>query len=186
MPDEQKIKPMNDTIFKAMVWLYNFADLVSLTNPAKHLANIPLKEGMAVVDYGCGPGRYTLAVAKLVGPNGKVFAIDSQPLAISIVTKKVAKEGLTNVEAILVDFYETGVQRASIDLVLLIDTLHMISNYDAFFLEIHRILKQGGILFVYPEHMKISRVREIIEGTGLFRIAECKGRDMVVISKTKQ
>ena len=33
-----------------------------------------------VIDYGCGPGRYTLPIAKLVGPKGKVFAVDRREI----------------------------------------------------------------------------------------------------------
>jgi len=174
---------MSSTGFKGMVWCFKFVDL--FWKLEKRLKKIPLKEGMMVVDYGCGPGRYTLPVAKLVGPKGKVFAVDSQPLAISMVKKKAASEALTNVDAILVDSYNTGIQESSIDLVLLIDTFHMISNRDALFQEIHRILKQDGLLFMDPGHMKVSKAREIVEGNGFFTIVECQGKDMLVALKTK-
>ena len=149
--------------FKCMMWFFKFIDV--FWNPRRRLEKMPLKEGMVVVDYGCGPGRYTLPVAKLVGPESKVFAVDIQPLAISTVRKKMASEALTN---------------------LLIDTFHMIKDRDALFHEIHRILKQDGILFMDPGHMKISRAREIVESTDLFTIAECRGKDMLVVPKTKQ
>ena len=184
MPNEKKLNPMPDAGFRGMVWCFKLVDL--FWNPQKRIKKIPLKEGMTVVDYGCGPGRYTIPVAKLVGPKGKVFAVDIQPLAISTVRKKVASEALTNVEAILADSYNTGIQGSSIDLVLLIDTFHMIKDRDALFQEIHRILKQDGILFMDPGHMKMSRAREIVENTDLFTIVECRGKDMLVAPKTKQ
>lgn len=139
-----------------------------------------------MVDYGCGPGRYTLPIAKLVGPKGKVFAVDIQPLAISTIREKAAGEGLANIEAILIDSYNTGIQGSSIDLVLLVDTLHLIGDHDALFQEIHRILRQDGILFMDPGHMKISRAKEIVQSTGLFTVVECRGHDMLVAPKAKQ
>jgi ubiquinone/menaquinone biosynthesis C-methylase UbiE len=40
---------------------------------------------MTVVDYGCGPGRYTIRFARLVGANGRVFEVDLRPLAMRMV-----------------------------------------------------------------------------------------------------
>ena len=184
MLSENKLKPEPDAVYKINIWFWKFTDLI--WNPRRHLKKIPLKEGMVVVDYGCGPGRYALPIAQLVGPKGKVFAVDIQPLAIRIIKEKATREGLTNIEAILVDSYDTGIQGSSTDLALLVDTFHQIGDHSALFREIHRILKQDGILFMDPGHMKLSRAREIVEGIGLFTIAECRGHDMLVAPKPKQ
>ena len=182
--NEKKLKPEPDASFKCMVWWYKFTDLI--WNLQRRLKKIPIKKGMVVLDYGCGPGRYTLPAARLVGPKGKVFAVDIQPLAISTIKEKAARESLTNIEAVLVDSYNTGIQGSSVDLVFLIDTLHLINDYPALFGEIHRLLKQDGFIFTDPGHMKLSRAREIVENTGLFTIVECQGHDMLVAPKAKQ
>jgi len=184
MVNEKKLRVMPDASFKCMTWLYNFTDLIR--NPQRRLKKIPLKEGMVVLDYGCGPGRYTLPVARLVGPTGKVFAVDIQPLAISMIKEKATSESLTNIEAILVNSYDTGIQDSSVDLVLFLDTLHIIGNPNALFREIHRLLKQDGFIFMDSGHMKIAKACKIVENTGFFRIAECWGKDMLVSLKTKQ
>lgn len=184
MANEKKSRVESDTSYRFYIWYCKFVDLI--WKPQRRLEKFPLKEGMAVVDYGCGPGRYTLPIARLVGPKGKVFAVDIQPLAISTVRKKAARESLTNIEALLVNSYNTGIKSSSIDLVLLVDTLHLIGDCEALFHEIHRILKQDGNLFMNPGHMEMSRAREIVEGTGLFTIAECRGQDMLVVPKAKQ
>ena len=167
-----------------MLWSYRHIDL--FWNPQRRLRDIPLKEGMAVVDYGCGPGRYTLPIAKLVGPKGKVFAVDIQPLAISMVKRQASRESLANIEPILVDSYNTGIQGSSIDLVLLVDTFHQIKDYDALFREIHRILKRGGILFMDPGHMRMSKAKKIVKSSDLFTIMECRGNDMLVAPRAEQ
>jgi len=181
--NEKKPKPMPDASFKCMVWLYKFIDLI--WNPRRRLKKVPIKRGMVVLDYGCGPGRYTLPAARLVGPTGKVFAVDIQPLAINTIKEKAARESLTNIEAVLVDSYNTGIQDSSINLVFLIDTLHLINDYPALFREIYRLLKQDGLIFMDPGHMKMSRAREIVENIGLFTIIECQGHDMLVAPKAK-
>ena len=183
MSSEERLEPMSDIGFRGMVWLYKFYDL--FRDPRRSLGKIPLKEGMTVVDYGCGPGRYTLPVARLVGPKGKVFAIDIHPLAVNSVKKKAESEGLTNVEAILVNSYNTGIESSSVDLVLLIDTFPLVKNHDALFREIHRMLKQDGLIFMAHGRIKMSKTREIVEGAGLFTIVECRGRNILVAPKAK-
>ena len=184
MANERKLKPEPNAVYKVTIWFWKFTDLI--WNSRRHLKKIPLEEGMKIVDYGCGPGRYTLPIAELIGPKGKVFAVDIQPLAISTVKGKAARESLTNVEAILVDSYDIGVQSSSIDLVLLIDTFHQIGDCGALLREIHRLLKPEGFLFMDPGHMKISKAKEIVEGTNLFTIVESQGKDMLVAPKNKQ
>ena len=183
MANEKKLEPTSNAAYNILVWVFKIVDL--FRNPQQRVKGFPLKEGMVVVDLGCGPGRYTLPVAKSVGPKGRVFAVDIQPLAISAVKEKAARESLTNIEAILVDSYYTGIQDSSADLVLLLDTLHLIGDHHALFREIHRLLRQNGILFMDPGHMKVSKAREILEGTGFFKVVEYRGRDMLVAPKDK-
>jgi len=184
MTNEKKLKPQPDWSFKGMACLFKFRDLAGY--PQRRLKKIPLKEGMAVVDYGCGTGTYTILAARLVGPQGKVFAVDVQPLAIKMIKEKAARESLANIEAVLVDSYNTGIQGSSIDLVLLLDTLHTINERQALFREIHRLLKPDGLIFMDSGHMRMSRGREIVENTGLFTVVECRGHDMLVAPKAKQ
>ncbi len=181
---ETKLKPEPDFVYNINLLFYKLTDFI--WNPQRHLKKIPLKEGMTVVDYGCGPGRYTLPISKLTGPKGKVFAVDIHPLAIRTVKEKASEQGLTNIETILVDSYNTGIKDSNIDLILLIDTFHMINDYHALFQEIHRILKPDGTLFMDSGHLKTSIAREIVESTGFFKIVECRGKNMLVAPKVKQ
>jgi ubiquinone/menaquinone biosynthesis C-methylase UbiE len=167
-----------------MTWLYKFYGLIH--NIQRDLEKIPVKEGMAVVDYGCGPGRYTVPMAKLVGPKGKVFAVDIHPLAIKMIKEKAARESLTNIEPVLVDSYNTGIQSSSIDLILLLDTLPLIKDCNALLGEIYRLLKPNGLMFISHARIKVSRTKEIVEGAGLFTMVECRGHDMLVAPKAKQ
>ena len=182
--EEEDFKQMSDKHFKWMLRSYKLMDII--WNPQRKINKIPLTEGMRVVDYGCGPGRYTIPIAKSVEPKGKVFAVDICPSAIKYVRELAAKANLRNVETILPETYNTGIQDSSIDLVLLLDTLHIIKDCRALFQEIHRILKQDGILFADPGHMKMSRATEIMESTGFFTIVECRGHDMLLSPKRVQ
>ena len=48
-----------------------------LQNPQRILAPF-VKEGMTVLDVGCGPGFFSVELAKLVGRTGKVISVDLQ------------------------------------------------------------------------------------------------------------
>ncbi len=130
------------------------------------------------------PGSLLPACSRVGWIKGyKVFAVDIQPLAVKTVKEKAVRQGLTNIETILVDSYNSGIQDSSIDLVLLIDTLHLINDCNALFREIHRILKQDGLIFMDKGHLKMSRAIEIVESTDLFTIQECRDHDMLVSPK---
>ena len=55
--------------------------------PKKLLADVDIKPGYHVLDYGCGPATFTKAIAKKIGPSGKLYALDIHPLAIKKVKK---------------------------------------------------------------------------------------------------
>ncbi|NPV09257.1 MAG: class I SAM-dependent methyltransferase [Anaerolineae bacterium] len=166
--------------YRLMLWQYRLQDLLHLDPPEPHLAQAPIRPGMTVVDYGCGPGRYAVPLAQRVGPSGKVYAVDIQPLAIEAVRKRIARAGLANVEPILVDSYRTPIAADSVDLVVLLDTFHAIGDRPALLQEIHRLLKPDGLLFMDPGHMPMAEAREAVEGSGLFRVKQTDGKHMLV------
>lgn len=173
----QEIKPMSNMTFRLMqVVMYGW-DII-LRHPLKDLEKMPLRQGMTIVDYACGQGHYTIPLAETVGPSGRVYAVDIQPLAVEVVKKKANQKSLRNVTAVLVDSYNTGIPDASADVVLLIDALHYMTDPDALFREIHRLLKPNGFLCMDPGHMKTVEARSIVERTGLFTVVEADGRNM--------
>ncbi len=71
-----------------------------LDNPLRRLFSPPRKtvskyasKGNVVADVGCGPGYFALSMAEVVGPTGRVYAVDSDPKSIQLVTSKAAKQG---------------------------------------------------------------------------------------------
>ncbi len=172
---------MPDFAFRAMVWFMKIEDLFG--GPGKLLKKVPLKPGMTVVDYACGPGRYTIPVASIVGPAGKVYAVDNQHIAIEMTRRKAERRSLSNVVPVLVKDYNTGITDGAADIVLLIDALALIANHAALFREIHRLMKPDGLLFVDPTHMKFAAARSIVDGTGLFTLDKLDGRSMLLRKK---
>ena len=128
-----------------------------------------------MLDYGCGPGSYVMAVAELVGKTGKVYALDAHPLAIKMVKNIVSKKRLTNVEAILSEC-ETGLPENSLDVVLLYDTLHDLGDPDCVLEEIHRTLKPNGVLSLSDHHLEDFEIISKVTERGLFKLSQ-KGRN---------
>lgn len=73
-------RPMSNLHFRFMSFAFKFRDFFK---PRKNvLRGVDIRPGFHVLDYGCGPGSYTVIAAKLVGNSGKVYALDIHPLAI--------------------------------------------------------------------------------------------------------
>lgn len=104
-----------------------------------------IKSGYTVLDFGCGLGFNTIPASKIVGYEGKIFALDNHRKAIEIVRRKIEKFKLKNIEKILSDC-NTGLDDNTIDVVFLHNTLPMIKNKKRVLNEIHRVLKIKGKL----------------------------------------
>lgn len=128
-----------------------------------------IKPGVRVLDYGCGPGSYVVDTAGLAGEAGRVYALDVHPLAIQMVEDLASRNRLTNVETIRSD-RETGLPDSSVDVVLLYDVLHDLSEPDGVLQELHRVLKPGGLLSFSDHHMKEEEIVSRVTRGGLFEL----------------
>jgi ubiquinone/menaquinone biosynthesis C-methylase UbiE len=161
-------KPMSNFDFQFMSVGYKIRDF--FLPRLDVLKEVGIKQGFHVLDYGCGPGGYIIPLAELVGESGKVYALDIHPLAIHKVQAIASKKQLTNVKTILSDC-QTGLPDNSLDVVLLYDAFHHLSDPEVVLNELHRVLKPDGILSFNDHHMK---EREIVAGVtngGLFRLS---------------
>jgi len=146
---------------------YRFRDL--LVPRKKVLDEVGIRPGFHVLDYGCGPGAYVAAVTELVGASGRIYALDIHPLAIQMVEKVASEKQLNNVKTICSDC-KTELPDGSIDVVLLYDTLHTFSSPDVVLKELHRVLKQDGILSFSDHHLKDEAIISKVTNDGLFRL----------------
>lgn len=173
---------MPGLMFSGMALFFRIRDL--LKPPRRVLQPIGLKPGMTVVDYGCGPGSYTLAAAAIVGPAGKVYGVDIHPLAVAAVRKKAARRGLTQVEAVQVDGYNTGIPARSVDCVLLMDMIHMVPERAALLAEVQRVLKPKGVAYIQVHHASPDAIRADVTCGGLFTVTRADGQDLFASPST--
>ena len=71
------------------------------TIPEELLVGVGLSERQTVVDFGCGPGFLTVPAAKVVGPLGRVYAVDIEQRMLDVVEARAADAGVENVSAVL-------------------------------------------------------------------------------------
>ena len=135
--------------------------------PEEFLREIGIQENETVLDHGCGVGSYSIPAAKIVGPKGKVYALDIHPIAVERTKKRAEKTDLYNVETILSGL-ENGLPDQHVDVVLLIDVFTWIEDKITLLKEFHRVLKPSGRLFVLIDHASPDGCKDIVEQSGLF------------------
>ncbi|MDP2919169.1 MAG: methyltransferase domain-containing protein [Dehalococcoidia bacterium] len=142
------------------------------THTTDVLKTIGVKAGQRVLDYGCGPGIFTVACARVVGESGKVYALDVRVRALERVRERVAESGLHNVETILQnpDSVAINLPAGSLDAVLIFDVMHDIKDKQRLLKEAYRVLKPNGFLSVFPMHWGDVPMMQLIHETGLFRL----------------
>ncbi|MFW9818995.1 MAG: class I SAM-dependent methyltransferase [Candidatus Thorarchaeota archaeon] len=165
----KKDEPMSKTHFKFMEKYFKKRD--KKYPPYKKIEKTKITKGSVILDYGCGPGSYSIAAAEVVGNTGKIYAADIHPLAIESVEKRAKENNLTNIETILTDC-DTKLENESVDFVLLLDIYHDLSNPEKILKELHRVLKSNGSLYVDDHHFKNDEIIGKITNTGLFRFIE--------------
>jgi len=141
--------------------------IFALDNPVRRLFDNPRKYCSYVscdeiaADLGCGPGYYALALAKAVGPGGKVYAVDSDEAAIRAVEQKAAKRGCQNIEAHAVSAASLSfIPDQTVDFVLADGLLCSMAPQDhqTAVGEIKRILKPSGKAFLKAAKGSMSYV----------------------------
>lgn len=160
--------PMSNLNFRAMSLMFKVRDF--LRPRGEVLSEAEIRPGSTVLDYGCGPGSYTLLASEIVGPAGTVHALDVHPLAVDMVRKGASKRGLANVRPIHSDC-ATGLEDASVDVALMHDVFHHLDDGDAVLRELHRVLRPGGTLSFSDHHMKASEIVSRVSATGLFKLS---------------
>ncbi|MGB7881896.1 MAG: class I SAM-dependent methyltransferase [Nitrososphaeraceae archaeon] len=153
-------KPMGAFSFKFMYFILKFRD--AFLRPRKILNKIEgIRNGVSILDYGCGPGSFTMVAAEMVGKDGTVIAADIHPLAIKQIQKSASKKGFKNIKTILTDG-NTGLPDSSIDIILLYYVLHDFHNPYGIIRELYRVLKSDGILTVIDHKLRDEEVNALL------------------------
>lgn len=127
-------------------------------NPQKLIDALSIKPGQTICDLGCGNGYYTLELARLVGPEGKILAVDIQPEMLRLLENRAGLNNLKNIQLILNTPIDPKLPANSVDLILVVDVYHELS---------------------YPEHM-LQALRKSLKPDGRIVLVEFRGEDPTV------
>jgi len=137
-----------------------------LLNPMRRLAQGPrrvlgpfVRPGMLVVEPGCGMGFFTLGLARLVGPAGRVVAVDLQEKMLAGLRRRAGDAALTDrIETRLATAETLGISDlvGRVDLVLAFYVVHEIRDQAGFFAQVREALKPDGTLLVVEPPLHVS------------------------------
>lgn len=122
-------------------------------SPKKAIALLGLKPGDVVADVGAGSGYFTLKMAGIVGPTGRVYATDIQQEMLDIIRAKMGSAPLTNVTLVLGTDEDPKLPAGTIDMALMVDVYHELHEPQAVLKNLRTALKPGGrlVLIEYRE-----------------------------------
>ncbi|MDP4189268.1 MAG: class I SAM-dependent methyltransferase [Bacteroidota bacterium] len=125
-------------------------------NPSKILKPY-IKPGMNILEFGCGPGFFTLDIAKMLGESGKVIAADLQEGMLEIVRKKIQNTALKDrIELFKCPQDKIGITE-QVDLFLAFYVVHEVPDQHRLFTEIKSILKPGGKLLIVEPGFHVKK-----------------------------
>lgn len=112
-------------------------------DPEAILPALGLERGIAAADVGCGTGFFALPAAALVGPTGRVYAIDMQEPMLWTLLERLREAGVENVLPVLSLEDLIPLPGDHVDFALLVNALHEVKG-DGALREVRRILRPGG------------------------------------------
>jgi ubiquinone/menaquinone biosynthesis C-methylase UbiE len=144
----------------------------SFDNPLRRLLHDPevileglVEAGQTAVDVGCGLGYFSIALARMVGPDGKVQALDVQPQMIQRARRRAENRGLADgIDFRICDANRLGVE-GPVDFVLAFWVVHEVADARGLLMEVHSFLRPGGrLLIVEPRgHVSAARFSETVD-----------------------
>jgi len=130
-------------------WMVELDNPFTRVNHAQFIVDhLGLEPGMTVLDAGCGPGRVTVPLARAVGPDGDVVALDVQEGMLARAHEKVDAAGLANVRYLEAHLGGGRLPANAFDRAVLVSVLGEIPERLAALKELHRALKPGGLLSI--------------------------------------
>src|ERR1041384_5126587 len=115
--------------------------------PTEVFEAMGVKQGHRVADIGCGSGYFTFRLAKRVGAEGAVYAVDIDSSAIEKVRQRKERENLSQVQPVLSESADPHLP-SDLDSVLIVDSYHEFREYNAMMQAVYRAMKPGGRLVI--------------------------------------
>jgi ubiquinone/menaquinone biosynthesis C-methylase UbiE len=118
-------------------------------DPDLGLRLLKVVKGSSVGDVGAGSGYMSLRLARLVGAEGKVYAVDVQPGMLELLQQNAAKAKVANIVPVLGAIDDPKLPAATLDLIIMVDVYHEFSQPQKMLQRMREALKPGGRLALF-------------------------------------
>lgn len=165
-----------------LAWLVAMENPFFRNNNAKTIiSQAGIREGMRALDFGCGPGRLTIPLARAVGPSGLVTACDIQQKMLEKVEGKARTNNLSNIRTLRRDGDALEMIDEQFDRIFLVNVLGEIHDRQGLLRKLHPLLKPDGLLCVTevvadPDFKSCETVRRLCAAAGFAERASHGGR----------
>ena len=130
--------------------------LRKLIHPPQKVLGDYVKEGMTVIDVGCGMGHFSIGMAGLVGSIGKVIAIDLQQKMLDVMRRRALRAGLADrIISYLCQAEEIGIKE-QVDFILAFWMVHEVPDQRKFFSQLKSILAPAGNILIAEPKMHVT------------------------------
>jgi ubiquinone/menaquinone biosynthesis C-methylase UbiE len=131
--------------------------------------------GMTVMDVGCAMGFFSLPLAELVGPDGRVVCVDLQERMLRTLRKRAVRAGLEDrieTRACSAEGLQTGDLEAAVDFALAFFVVHEVPDAGRILAEIHSALRDKGRFFLaepsgHVSEEQFAKIISMAERAGL-------------------
>jgi SAM-dependent methyltransferase len=131
--------------------------------PDQVVKALDIRAGQTVCDVGAGPGYFSLRLARVVGPRGRVYAVDVEPRILGALRDRVEKAGLTNITPVLGLGTDPLLPPGVCDLMLIVDTYHHFPDRPAYLRRLLRALAPGARVANIDFHKRATPVGPPLE-----------------------
>ena len=126
-----------------ILWLER-AERESEEQPQLVIDALEIKPGQTIADLGAGSGYYSFRIAPLVGPAGKVLAIDIEPRMLEAIAERARREHVGNVATVHSSAQDPNLAPGSVDLLFMVDVYHELEYPYEMMTTVRAALKRGG------------------------------------------
>lgn len=145
-------------------------------NPRRMLEQL-IEPGNTALDIGCGEGYFTIDMARLVGPSGRVFAVDLQEHMLKVLRRRAVRVGVTDRVDTVLGTPGKLLIGAPVDFVLAFWMLHEVPDKDRLLREIAASMKPGARFLLVEPKWHVSRESfdyslQLAEAAGLARVED--------------
>jgi len=161
-------------------------ELTARQEPERVMDVIGLKPGMVVGEIGAQVGRFTVHLARRVGPAGRVFANDIDDRALADLRDRVKRYDVPNIEVVRGQVDDPRLPRSTLDLAIMVRTYHELAQPRALLENLKPSLKAGApvvIVDLDTEKTRHSDAKSSTEEASVLSVARSAGYELVALHR---